>query len=115
MGDDVGICHMCTAGWEQTHTEARKDEEVIYEIEEALKRIERGTYGVCELTGKPIPQPRLTAIPWTRFRVDAQSELERYGAVQNRSLGQLGTITTPGAASKDKVEAELPEPKSKKE
>ena len=91
------------------------DQDVIYEIEEALKRIERGTYGVCELTGKPIPQPRLTAIPWTRFRVDAQSELERYGAVQNRSLGQLGTITTPGAPSKDKVEAELPEPKSKKE
>ena len=91
------------------------DQDVIYEIEEALKRIERGTYGVCELTGKPIPQPRLTAIPWTRFRVDAQSELERYGAVQNRSLGQLGTITTPGAASKDKVEADLPEPKSKKE
>lgn len=91
------------------------DQDVIYEIEEALKRIERGTYGVCELTGKPIPQPRLTAIPWTRFRVDAQSELERYGAVQNRSLGQLGTITTPGAATKDKVEAELPEPKSKKE
>ena len=91
------------------------DQDVIYEIEEALKRIERGTYGVCELTGKPIPQPRLTAIPWTRFRVDAQSELERYGAVQGRSLGQLGTITTPGAASKDKVEADLPEPKSKKE
>lgn len=91
------------------------DQDVIYEIEEALKRIERGTYGVCELTGKPIPQPRLTAIPWTRFRVDAQSELERYGAVQNRSLGQLGTITTPGAATKDKVEAELPEPKSKKD
>ena len=91
------------------------DQDVIYEIEEALKRIERGTYGVCELTGKPIPQPRLTAIPWTRFRVDAQSELERYGAVQSRSLGQLGTITTPGAASKDKVEADLPEPKSMKE
>lgn len=91
------------------------DQDVIYEIEEALKRIERGTYGVCELTGKPIPQPRLTAIPWTRFRVDAQSELERYGAVQGRSLGQLGTITTPGAATKDKVEADLPEPKSKKE
>ena len=91
------------------------DQDVIYEIEEALKRIERGTYGDCELTGKPIPQPRLSAIPWTRFRVDAQSELERYGAVQNRSLGQLGTITTPGSANKDKVEAELPEPKSKKD
>ena len=31
------------------------DQDAIYEIEEALKRIERNTYGICELTGKPIP------------------------------------------------------------
>jgi DnaK suppressor protein len=31
------------------------DQDAIYEIEEALKRIEKGTYGICELTGKPIP------------------------------------------------------------
>ena len=54
------------------------DQDVIYEIEEALKRIEKQTYGTCELTGKPIPQTRLNAIPWTRFRVDAKSELEQY-------------------------------------
>src|SRR3954471_23198691 len=41
------------------------DQDAIYEIEEALKRIEKGTYGVCELTGKPIPKARLDAIPWT--------------------------------------------------
>ena len=39
------------------------DQDVIYEIEEALKRIEKDTYGVCEITGKPIPQTRLNAIP----------------------------------------------------
>ena len=60
------------------------DQDVIYEIEEALKRIEKDTYGVCEITGKPIPQSRLNAIPWTRFRVDAQSELEQFGILQNR-------------------------------
>ena len=43
----------------------------MYEIEEALKRIEKGTYGVCELTNKPIPRARLEAIPWTRFTVTA--------------------------------------------
>jgi RNA polymerase-binding transcription factor DksA len=90
------------------------DQDVIYEIEEALKRIEKDTYGVCEITGKPIPQPRLNAIPWTRFRVDAQSELEQFGILQNRSLGRLGTITTQSSSSKDKADKELPEPKSKK-
>ena len=90
------------------------DQDVIYEIEEALKRIEKETYGTCEITGKLIPQTRLNAIPWTRFRVDAQSELEQYGVLQNRSLGRLGTITTPASSAKDKVDKELPEPKTKK-
>ena len=91
------------------------DQDVIYEIEEALKRIEKETYGACEITGKLIPQTRLNAIPWTRFRVDAQSELEQYGVLQNRSLGRLGTITTPASSAKDKVDKELPEPKTKKD
>ncbi len=91
------------------------DQDVIYEIEEALKRIEKETYGTCEITGKLIPQTRLNAIPWTRFRVDAQSELEQYGVLQNRSLGRLGTITTPASSARDKVDKELPEPKSKKD
>ena len=90
------------------------DQDVIYEIEEALKRIEKGTYGVCEITGKAIPQARLSAIPWARFRVDAQTELEQHGILQNRSLGQLGTITTQAASSKERAEKELPETKTKK-
>src|SRR5437667_8283648 len=35
------------------------DQDAIYEIEEALKRIEKNTYGICELTGKAIPKTRL--------------------------------------------------------
>ena len=65
----------------------------MYEIEEAIKRIEKNSYGVCELTGKPIPKMRLNAIPWTRFTVDAQAQLERDGALQRRKLGNLGSIT----------------------
>jgi RNA polymerase-binding transcription factor DksA len=91
------------------------DQDVIYEIEEALKRIERGTYGMCEITGKAIPQTRLNAIPWARFRVDAQTELEQHGILQNRSLGQLGTITSPAASTKGRAEKELPETKTKKD
>jgi RNA polymerase-binding transcription factor DksA len=91
------------------------DQDVIYEIEEALKRIERETYGMCEITGKAIPQTRLNAIPWARFRVDAQTELEQHGILQNRSLGQLGTITSPAASTKGRTEKELPETKTKKD
>lgn len=74
------------------------DQDAIYEIEEALKRIEKKTYGVCELTGKSIPRARLEAIPWTRFTVEAQAQLEKDGALKSRRLGQLGTIDSAGAS-----------------
>jgi DnaK suppressor protein len=77
------------------------DQDAIYEIEEALKRIEKNTYGVCELTGKQIPKTRLDAIPWTRFTVEAQSQLEREGALKSRRLGTLGTVDTTGATDSD--------------
>jgi len=75
------------------------DQDAVYEIEEALKRIERKTYGVCELTSKPIPKARLEAIPWTRFTVEAQAQLEREGALKSRRLGTLGTIDSVGSSS----------------
>jgi DnaK suppressor protein len=89
------------------------DQDAIYEIEEALKRIEKGTYGVCELTGKQIPKARLEAIPWTRFTVEAQGQLEREGALRQRKLGQLGTVDSVGAT--EEVEEEEPEEKPAKE
>jgi DnaK suppressor protein len=83
------------------------DQDAVYEIEEALKRIEKKTYGVCELTGKPIPRARLEAIPWTRFTVGAQAQLEKEGVLRQRRLGALGTIDSAGAAE---VETEDEEP-----
>jgi len=43
------------------------EENSIAEVEAALQRIRKGTYGICEATGKPISPDRLRAIPWTRF------------------------------------------------
>jgi RNA polymerase-binding transcription factor DksA len=82
------------------------DQDAVYEIEEALKRIEKKTYGVCELTGKNIPRARLEAIPWTRFTVEAQAQLEKDGALKSRRLGQLGTIDNSGMADSDGEDAE---------
>ncbi|MGA2787557.1 MAG: TraR/DksA C4-type zinc finger protein [Verrucomicrobiota bacterium] len=86
------------------------DQDAVYEIEEALKRIEKKTYGVCELTGKSIPKARLEAIPWTRFTVEAQAQLEREGALRSRRIGQLGTVDSAGATE---VENEEDEPEEK--
>jgi RNA polymerase-binding transcription factor DksA len=82
------------------------DQDAVYEIEEALKRIEKKTYGVCELTGKPIPRARLEAIPWTRFTVDAQAQLEKDGALRQRRLGALGTIDNAGVTEVETDEEE---------
>jgi RNA polymerase-binding transcription factor DksA len=91
------------------------DQDAVYEIEEALKRIEKNTYGICELTGKPIPRARLDAIPWARFTVEAQAQLEREGALRQRKLGALGTIDTVGGAETEEEEEVEEKPAKEKE
>ena len=59
-----------------------QEQDALYEIDEALKRIELGTYGTCEMSGKPINHERLEAIPFTRFTVESQSQLERQNKAQ---------------------------------
>jgi DnaK suppressor protein len=85
------------------------DQDAVYEIEEALKRIEKKTYGVCELTGKSIPRARLEAIPWTRFTVDAQAQLEKEGALKSRRIGALGTVDGGNVTEVETDEDEQPE------
>ncbi len=89
------------------------DQDAVYEIEESLKRIEKNTYGICELTGKPIPRQRLEAIPWTRFTVEAQAQLERDGVLKHRRLGALGSIDAAGLAETEPEEEEAAEEKAK--
>jgi DnaK suppressor protein len=54
-----------------------QEQDALYEIEEALKRVDAGTYGVCEMSGKPIPHARLEAIPFARFTVECQTQIEK--------------------------------------
>lgn len=85
------------------------DQDSVYEIEEALKRIEKKTYGICELTGKTIPKTRLEAIPWTRFTVEAQAQLEKDGMLKSRRLGALGSVDSAGTSEVESDEEEQPE------
>lgn len=91
------------------------DQDAIYEIEEALKRIEKNTYGVCELTGKPIPKARLDAIPWTRFTVEAQAQLEKEGVLRQRRLGALGSVDTASAVEVEEDDEVEEKPAKEKE
>ncbi len=54
-----------------------KEQGSLYEIDEALKRVEDGSYGVCDLCQKPIKHERLEALPFTRYTVDCQAGLEK--------------------------------------
>lgn len=50
-----------------------REREEIAEIDAALARIEDGTYGICVVSGKPIPKERLEAIPHASMRVEVKS------------------------------------------
>jgi RNA polymerase-binding transcription factor DksA len=85
--------HMADAGTDAYDQDfalgmASSEQDAIYEIEEAMRRIKAGTYGVCEMTGKSIEPARLAAIPWTRFSADAERELEKTGEVGHAHLGE---------------------------
>jgi len=53
------------------------EQALLEEIEEALARIQEGTYGVCLGTGKPIPKARLRAKPWAKYTVEYTRLLEK--------------------------------------
>ncbi len=61
-----------------------QEQDALYEIEEALKRLENSTYGVCEMSGHVIPLERLEAIPFARYTVECQSQFEREQKGRNR-------------------------------
>ncbi|HEY2124105.1 MAG TPA: TraR/DksA C4-type zinc finger protein [Chthoniobacterales bacterium] len=67
-----------------------QEQDALYEIDQALKRIDLGTYGVCEMSGKHIPRARLEAIPFARFTVECQSQLEK----QNKASRVRQSVTS---------------------
>jgi DnaK suppressor protein len=53
-----------------------RESQMVADIDEALRRLDEGTYGTCERCGKPIPEARLEAVPAARFDATCQSEME---------------------------------------
>ena len=53
------------------------ERKLIREIDDALARVEEGTYGICEGLNTPIPKARLEAQPWARYSVQYAQMLEK--------------------------------------
>ena len=53
------------------------EQDALNEIEEAIIRIQNGTYGVCEETGKPINKERLMAVPFAKYSLEGQKQFEK--------------------------------------
>ena len=83
--------HMADAGTDTADRDfalslISSEQQTIKEIDDAIERIKQGTYGVCEVTGRPIPPARLVSVPFTRYTVEGQRELER----QRRAMRRRG-------------------------
>jgi len=82
------------------------EQEALSEVEAAIERIRAGTYGICELTAKPISRDRLLAVPFTRYSAEAQKELEKN---RHRSVQRAGIFADGSGEEGGKLAEEEPE------
>jgi RNA polymerase-binding transcription factor DksA len=62
------------------------EQDALYEIEDAIRRMQDSTYGVCEQTGDPIKTERLEAVPFARFSLEGQKEYEKNNRRKNERV-----------------------------
>jgi DnaK suppressor protein len=74
------MADMGTDNYEQEFTLGlmEKDRKLLRDLNDALAKIQNGTYGLCEGTGKPISKARLEAQPWARYSIEYARKLERH-------------------------------------
>ncbi len=77
------------------------EQEALTEIDAAIKRIHDGSYGVCEITQKPIAKERLLAVPFTRYSAEAQKQLERNRHRSRTQAGLFGEMGEEGGKRED--------------
>ncbi len=76
--------------------------DLLNQIEDALNKIEKGSYGICEGTGKKIPLARLKAIPWTPYTVEYAEIASK--AKRNTRLDYSAFPVTPGSSDSENLD-----------
>lgn len=61
---------------ELAHTLTDRERERLFQVEDALRRIEEGSYGICDICGIDIQEGRLLALPFTKYCFACQEDLE---------------------------------------
>ena len=85
----IHMADIGTDNYEQEFALGLMDSErkLLREIDDALLRLDEGTYGVCEATGKPIASARLQAKPWARYSVEYARMLEQGRVTEQQEYG----------------------------
>jgi len=74
---DVGDQSVKDVNQEIEYRLSERESQAIADIDQALMRIEEGTYGVCVRCGKEIPERRLEAVPTARYDAECQAIVEQ--------------------------------------
>ena len=86
--------HMADAGTDNFDRDfalslVSSEHDALFEIEQAIARILDGSYGICEITGKPINRERLHAVPFTRFSKEGQV---KYETMNRKKVSRTGVF-----------------------
>jgi DnaK suppressor protein len=73
---DAGDASVADESESEDFTEAQLDATILQQVQDALRRIENGTYGQCLIDGGPIDPKRLDAVPWAPYCIRHQKLLE---------------------------------------
>lgn len=87
IGDHKELSDQQDIAAEETERELQflltdRDRRKLIEVDDALDRLEKGTYGICEECGEPIGKERLKILPFTRYTLECQQEMEELNRLE---------------------------------
>jgi RNA polymerase-binding transcription factor DksA len=74
---DAGDASVADTATDQVSADRQRNFEELQDVQDALTRIEDGSYGLCLTCGKPIDRQRLRALPTAKYDIEHQEQLER--------------------------------------
>ena len=83
---DAGDASVSDVAAGDEFTEAELNSAILQQVQDALRRIEKGTYGKCLADGKPMPEKRLEAVPWAAYCAKHQALIEAAGTERTWTL-----------------------------
>jgi RNA polymerase-binding transcription factor DksA len=81
----------------------------LSEVNDAIQRIHRGCYGICEESGRPIPAERLRAVPWARYTAEVERWIEQRGELPRPHLEAAVSLRGPAPGPPEDRAALAPE------